>query len=260
MKPVNNDKLSVKKSHMDLSAIAIEYVKSHKKEIVDKFANVEKYPPVENPFTIFMAGAPGAGKTEFSMSFDPQTYSYKTSVPYVRIDADEIRKMMPGYDGKIAYEFQAGATIGIEKLFDHANKNDQNILLDTTFSDLAKAQMNVERSLKHKRKVGIFYIHLDPKIAWAYTQIREQKEGRRVSKEFFVESYFNSREVVNKIKKNYPAIELNVILKEVSDDKNKQIQITSFFKIPNIDNYVRLEYTRHSLLTTIDKVMNMSVS
>ena len=59
---------------MSLSDEAIKFVKSHKNEIVSKFANKLKYPPVEKPFTIFMAGSPGAGKTEFSTSFDPKLY------------------------------------------------------------------------------------------------------------------------------------------------------------------------------------------
>ena len=233
---------------MPLSLESIKYVKSHKKEILDKFASITKYPSIVNPFTIFMAGSPGAGKTEFSTYFDPKTYSYKTNVPFVRIDADEIRKMMPGYDGRNANEFQSAATIGVEKLFDYANHHNQNILLDTTFSDYKKAKMNVERSLKHKRKMGIFYIHLDPKVAWTYTQLREKKEGRKVSKEFFINSYFNSREVVNKIKNEYPIIELNVITKKVFNNKNKPIQIASFFNISSIDNYVKFGYTRDSLI------------
>ena len=232
---------------MTLSSEAVQYAKDHKKDILTRFADDTRYPSVKNPFTIFMAGSPGAGKTEFSNSFDPNTFAYKTDVPIVRIDADEIRKMMPGYNGINASEFQAAATIGVEKLFDFANHKDQNILLDTTFSDFAKAKMNVERSLKHNRKVGIFYIHLDPKIAWIYTQLRERKEGRKVSQEFFVESYFNSREVVNKIKKDYPIIELNIVQKYISESLSKPIQTTSFFNIPNVDNYIKLEYTRHSL-------------
>lgn len=236
---------------MDLSYTAIKYVKEHKKEILYKFANVEKHPPVANPFTIFMAGSPGAGKTEFSTYFDPKVYAYSAEVPLVRIDADEIRKMLPGYDGTNAALFQAAATRGVEKLFDFANHKGQNILLDTTFSDYEKAKNNIERSLKHKRKIGIFYIHFEPKIAWAYTQIREKKEGRRVSKEFFVDSYFYSRDVVNRIKKEYPDVELNLIIKKETSNIDKPIDSVTFFKIQSIDNHLKLEYNRQSLLTTL---------
>lgn len=237
--------------NMDLSTTAIEYVKSHKKEILEKFANINTHPPVENPFTIFMAGSPGAGKTEFSTYFDPKIYAYSTEVPLVRIDADEIRKMLPGYDGTNASVFQAAATRGVEKLFDFANHKGQNIILDTTFSDYDKAKDNIERSLKHKRKIGIFYIHFEPKIAWVYTQLREKKEGRRVSKEFFVDSYFDSRTVVNRIKEEYPEVELNLIIKKTTSNKDKPIEASSFFKVQSIDNHIRLEYNRLSLLTIL---------
>lgn len=238
-------------STMDISAAAIEYVKHHRKEILDRFANINTYSSVQNPFTIFMAGSPGAGKTEFSTYFDPKVYAYTAEVPLVRIDADEIRKMLPGYDGTNACVFQAAATRGVEKLFDFSNHNGQNILLDTTFSDYSKAKSNIERSLVHKRKIGIFYIHLDPKVAWAYTQIREKKEGRKVSKEFFVDAYFESRLVVDRIKREYPMVELNVILKKVTGNKDKPIEATSYFKVQSIDNAIKLEYNVQTLLTAL---------
>lgn len=170
---------------MDLEQNAIDFIKKNKKTLIQKFASTDFYVPVKKPFSIFMAGSPGAGKTEFSRHFDPRIYSYDSTVPIVRIDADEIRKMLPGYDGTNCSIFQQAATIGVEKLFDYINHNDQNAILDTTFSDYNKSKTNIERSLKHNRKIGIFYIHLDPKIAWAYTKARQITEGRIVSKGFY---------------------------------------------------------------------------
>ena len=135
-----------------------------------------------------MAGSPGAGKTEFSNKFNPAIYKYESSVPIVRIDADEIRKLLPQYNGKNSDVVQPACTIGMEKLFDQIQHHDQNAIIDTTFSDFNKAYDNVRRSLKHNKRVGIFYIHFDPKIAWDYTKIREKNEGRSVSKKFFISS------------------------------------------------------------------------
>lgn len=237
---------------MNLSDEAIKFVKSHKKEIIDKFANKQKYLPVEKPFTIFMAGSPGAGKTEFSTYFDPKLYAYKCEVPIVRIDADEIRKMLPGYDGTNASIFQTASTIGVEKLFDHVNHNDQNVILDTTFSDFNKAKANVERSIRHNRKIGIFYIHLEPKTAWAYTKIREKKEGRYVSKDFFIESYFNAKNTVNKIKKIFPLVELNVVDKKIKlENQEYPIKPTISLNAPNVDNFISFKYNIEDLLTIL---------
>ncbi|NTU47306.1 AAA family ATPase [Candidatus Roizmanbacteria bacterium] len=192
---------------MSIQNDALIEIKKRKKEILDYFAHPSIYLPVSNPFTIFMAGSAGAGKTEFSQKFNSDSYiSYATKVPIVRIDADEIRKLLPQYNGRNAEEVQAAATNGVEKLFDFVLKKDQNAIVDTTFSDYGKALKNVERSLSHNRKVGIFYIHFDPRIAWAYTKVREKSDGRVVSTEFFIESYFESKNNVNKIKKEFPGI------------------------------------------------------
>lgn len=43
--------------------------KDNKKIIIQKFADLSIYLPVQNPTTYFMAGSPGAGKTEYSKSF-----------------------------------------------------------------------------------------------------------------------------------------------------------------------------------------------
>jgi len=237
---------------MNLSDEAIKFVKSHKNEIIDKFANKLKYLPVEKPFTIFMAGSPGAGKTEFSTSFDPKLYAYKCDVPIVRIDADEIRKMLPGYDGTNDSIFQTAATIGVEKIFDYVNHNDQNVILDTTFSDFIKAKANVERSIKHNRKIGIFYIHFEPKTAYAYTKIREKKEGRHVSKNFFIESYFAAKDTVNNIKKLYPSVELNVVDKKISSNNQEYpIKPTIRLNAPNVDNFISFKYNKKDLLTIL---------
>lgn len=48
---------------------AIAYIRQHKRDLIEKFANLNDYPPVKNPEAFFMAGSPGAGKTEYSKSF-----------------------------------------------------------------------------------------------------------------------------------------------------------------------------------------------
>lgn len=45
---------------------AKQYIKEHKKELCEKFASKEIYLPTAEPSSYFMAGSPGAGKTEYS--------------------------------------------------------------------------------------------------------------------------------------------------------------------------------------------------
>ena len=232
---------------MGMREEALQEIKGRRKELIKKFADLSIYLPVENPFTIFMAGSPGAGKTEFSNKFDPSIYKYKSDAPIVKIDADAIRKLLPQFTGNNSDEVQPAATNGMEKLFDHIQDHNQNAIVDTTFSDFNKASKNVKRSLDHHRKVGIFYIHLDPKIAWAYTQLRQTKEGRSVTKEFFIESYFRAKDNVNKIKEIFPEIEVNLIEKEETGNENNPIKIKTSFNIEKVDYYLKLVYNRNEL-------------
>lgn len=47
---------------------AIEFAKRNKIRIVKELTDTEKYAPDAVPISAFMAGSPGAGKTEFSKS------------------------------------------------------------------------------------------------------------------------------------------------------------------------------------------------
>ena len=53
---------------------AVAWVKRNKKFFKNRFASIKDYPPDHYPSTIFMAGAPGAGKTEFSKLFIDKFY------------------------------------------------------------------------------------------------------------------------------------------------------------------------------------------
>lgn len=64
--------------------------------------------------------------------------------------------------------------VGVEKLYDSALKNKQNLILDGTFAAYDKSFSNVQRSLKRGRVVEIFYLYQDPRIAWDFTKKREE--------------------------------------------------------------------------------------
>lgn len=220
--------------------LARQWVKQNIKLLVEKFASLEKYPPVENPFTMFMAGSPGAGKTEFSKKF---IEDYDPSTKIVRIDADEIRECIPQYKEGKAYKVQGAAGLGVAKLFDHVQDHSQNAIVDGTFSNFDIALKDVERALNRKRKVGIFYIYQDPFIAWDFTKKREAVEGRRVSKTMFIDSFFQAKENVNKIKEIMDnKIELHLAKKDYTNNLKK-----SYFNIKKVDDYIKVEYNREDL-------------
>lgn len=76
------------------------FIKQHADLLIETFANPKIYLEDAHPVSLFMAGSPGAGKTEIS-----KRLIEKFSNKPVRIDADEIRELIPGYTGANSYLF-----------------------------------------------------------------------------------------------------------------------------------------------------------
>ena len=47
---------------------AMDYAKKHKKEIARELTDPKRFAREENPVSVFMAGSPGAGKTEAAIA------------------------------------------------------------------------------------------------------------------------------------------------------------------------------------------------
>lgn len=160
-----------------------------------KIADEKKYPVVDYPTSIFMAGSPGAGKTEVS-----KRLLQEFETPVVRIDADDIRVMFEGYTGNNSYIFQSAGTIAVNNLYNHCLKRKKNLLLDATFAYKDSLE-NIAASLRKGRRVGIFFIFQEPRLAWQFTKDRERVDHRRVTREVFINSFFDSIVNVNEAKK-----------------------------------------------------------
>lgn len=194
---------------------AFEWIKQHKKELFAKFADLEIYSSDSFPTTVFMAGSPGAGKTEFSKRL-AEIFKQKPII----IDADEIRKMIPGYIGKNSYLFQKAANKGVNFLYDYARSKNLNVILDGTFA-YGGALENIENSLKHNRNVEIYYIYQDPILSWKFTKEREIKEKRNVPKKVFISTYLKSIENVASAKAKFKTrIKLNIVIKDFEKGLN----------------------------------------
>jgi len=193
---------------------AVEFVKTHKKEILQKFCPLNICHAVTNPASLFMAGSPGAGKTEVSKGFMKRF----NDIP-IRIDADEIRSICPGYTGANAHLFQRAANKGVNVLYDHALHKDINCIMDGTFA-YGGVTENIERSLQHNRRVEVWFVYQDPIRAWEFTKAREIHEARRVSKDIFIKTFFDSRDNARIVKEKFKSrIELNVLIKDYEMDQ-----------------------------------------
>jgi UDP-N-acetylglucosamine kinase len=229
-----------------LAEIAIQFAHSNKKTIAREIGNTETYPSEDRPVSIFMAGSPGAGKTEFSKELI-QTLDGSTAP--VRIDTDELRQRIPGYSGNNSYIFQPAASILVEKLHDHVLHVRQSFILDSTFSRTGKARLNIQRSLGRGRPVFIFYVYDDPIVAWKFTQAREMDEGRNIPKTAFIEEFFGAMDTVERMRKEFGnSITVFMVKKDLANPEGEKQFVVSLAS-PNstIDNYVNRKYTREEL-------------
>ncbi len=223
---------------------AEDFARRNKKIIAKECSDLFKYPPEKNPVSVFMAGSPGAGKTEASKWLIKELTGREDSI--IRIDPDELRLKFNSYNGKNSFLFQQATTFLAEKIHDMAIKNYQSFIFDTTFSRIDKAITNIDRSLGHKRSVQILYVYQEPIQAWNFVKERELKEGRHIPKDSFIEEYFKARLVVNEVKRRFPEIKIHLLIKNIDGSTQEYYE-----NIDNIDNYVKEKYT----VETLNKIL-----
>jgi UDP-N-acetylglucosamine kinase len=224
----------------DEERIALEawdYAKKHRSEIARRLTDPKIYVPEANPVSVFMAGSPGAGKTEASIALLKQLDS--DGVKILRIDPDELREELPGYTGDNAWLFQRAVIPIVEKIHDMALDQQQSFLLDGTLSSYSVAEKNIQRSLKRGRVVQILYVYQEPEQAWRFVQAREAAEGRRIEPEDFARQYFAARDVVNRLKTKYgKAISVDLLMK--NNDGSHQFYRAG---VDQIDNHIPEKYS-----------------
>ena len=225
----------------EISERATRYANENYKAIVEQ--ETEKFDPEENPVSGFMAGSPGAGKTEISIRLLRNTNNI------LRIDTDELRNHFReyGYRGDNSHLFQKAATKLVHEIHNQALKENLSFLLDSTFSSETMARQNIERSLKRKRDVFILFVYQSPLKAWDFVQQREQVEGRRIRLEDFAKKFCTSREVVDKMKEEFQKkITVTLICKNI-DGTDK------FYRknVDRIGDHISEKYNKEQILNQI---------
>lgn len=243
---------------------AVDFIEAHKEGLIDKFV-IAKNPLRLGFITIFMAGSPGAGKTEFSQRYmdlilgGGAESTIETLVGkgvniesvdslVIRIDVDEIRGFLPQYrktDPECgikgnAHVIQTAASKGLDTLREYCFENEVSFLHDGTFANYATMKELVKKSLKRDREVHIYYLYLDPLTAWEFTKAREYLEGRNIEKEKFIEQFFKSRENVDRIKQEFgDKVKIHCVLKNRSNEVEDIV-----FDQPNIDQFLEVQYNK----------------
>jgi len=81
--------MTLTNNEAEIQQIAIEFARKNKKSIAKCLTDKNIFVSEENPVSVFMAGSPGAGKTEVSIQLSDGFSDDGTDV--LRIDPDESR-------------------------------------------------------------------------------------------------------------------------------------------------------------------------
>lgn len=99
-----------------VSERAVVFAKQNRTRIARELACLDTYPSDEYPVSVFMAGSPGAGKTEVSRAFIGMMQVGGSNA--LRIDPDDFRDYFPEYTGRNSSLFQRGVTTFVERTLD----------------------------------------------------------------------------------------------------------------------------------------------
>jgi len=229
--------MELSESEKLIQSEALDFARTNKKDIAKRLTNKARFLPEDEPVSVFMAGSPGAGKTEASIEL--LSIVEDNGVEILRIDPDELRHEFPTYTGDNSWLFQGAVSILVERIHDLALKQRQSFLLDGTLSHYDKAEQNITRSLRKRRVVQILYVYQDPALAWEFVKSREAVEGRHIKRETLIDQYFAARNVVNRLKTTFGSdIRVDLLLKN-TDNSHKLYKAG----IDKIDNHVPEKYT-----------------
>ncbi len=219
---------------------AIRYAKTHKKEIAETV--LQNYTPVETPLSIFMAGSPGAGKTEWAQGF-----AQVLEGDILHLDGDALRSFFPGYQGHNSHLFQKAMSKLVSYIHDQVLAQNISFILDGTFSDLQRAEENIRRSLKRNRKVIIVYIYLSPEDAWQYTQDREMIEGRRITKDTFIQKYYGAYQTVRSVREIFDNKDVEILFSNRTNMVSDTTKILSITDTAQLDEMIPRVYNKEEL-------------
>ena len=240
--------MDITKEEKQLQEDDIEYVKKNKQELIAEFILSKKVFPMPI-ISVFMAGSPGVGKTEYVNGYEKEWNEKFNKIKqeakvkkafnineyenfFVRIDIDQIREFIPQYQKTDrekktqgnAHIIQPAANIALDILRNYCIKQQLSFLLDGTFGNqFSTFDKMIKKLIRQERIIIIYFIYTNPVIAWKFTKKREHLEGRNITKENFIKQYFKSIDNVRRIKQKFnKEIILNFVLK---NDKNKKERV-----------------------------------
>jgi predicted ABC-type ATPase len=171
------------------------------KEILNEFKDNLVCIESDEPIAILMGGSPASGKSTFLRKYAP----YLLSEELLRIDADEVRSMLPEYEGWNASQTHLETKDIVNTLL-----SDRTIGLPCNFDLIYDGTMNNTKSylplIKLLKELGykIFVVYIDnvPKDVIVDRALkRYQKSGRFVPLEVIDDFFSKGKSALNEIKK-----------------------------------------------------------
>lgn len=142
----------------------------------------KKYKPNKSKIAIFMAGIPGAGKTEFVEN------TIKNALPNTTpIEHDELVEYIKGYKPENYYNFRSAGSTLVTRVFTECLKEGYSFIFDGTLSH-ENGKRNITKCLKKGYEVVVIYIFQDASKAWELTQAREVVKKRAIERSGFVQT------------------------------------------------------------------------
>lgn len=219
------------------------WVKLHKREFIERLISDAGAEEQDKPSAFFMAGLPGAGKTEFSKNFIKET-----RLNLVRIDMDEIASGIEGYTPEKADNFRFPATILMNEIFSYIIHHRFHFIMDGTFGS-PNAFKNLERVAKRGYEIKVFFIYQDPKLAWQFTVARGKIEHRAISFDGFITAYYKTLTNIKTLGEKFPDVSMDLVVKT---EKNTVGGIYENINPQKIDDYIKIKYNEDELIKCIE--------
>lgn len=131
---------------------------------------------------IFMAGIPGAGKTEFVRGL-----TQNSGKNMLIIEHDQLVEHIDTYTPERYYHFRKAGSTLVTTLFEFALSQGHSFIFDGTLSH-ENGFKNIQKSLKHGYQIMVIYVHQDIKTAWSLTVDRELVKKRSIEKSGFIDT------------------------------------------------------------------------
>lgn len=194
------------------------WARKNKNRLIKEYFKKRKFSSSDPPVAIFMAGIPGAGKTEFTKEL------IKTLVQTpLRIDMDEIAADIEGYSAPTAYAFREGATIILNRIYDKALQHRKDFIFDGTFGS-KNAIKNVLRAQKKGYATKVYFIYQTPEVAWQFTKDRELVEHRSIDRDGFMDSYYNVLSNLKDLQETCNDVTISLIIKDHENAQGRKIE------------------------------------